>query len=106
MSQHVCSIERYRLLRVDCNFTSCYITLKLLEVSTSSVFSFTWFLFVLQVIAAMMYKASRLLTAEDGQRMVTMAKGLALNAKWDAALRVYGVSSEISIFLTDTQVSL
>ncbi|KAM3186888.1 hypothetical protein ACTXT7_003420 [Hymenolepis weldensis] len=45
----------------------------------------------IQVIAAMMYKASRLLTAEDGQRMVTMAKGLALNAKWDAALRVYGL---------------
>ncbi|VDN96726.1 unnamed protein product [Rodentolepis nana] len=45
----------------------------------------------IQAIAVMMYKASRLLGAEDAARMVAMAKGLALNAKWDAALRVYGL---------------
>nr|CDS31626.1 kinetochore associated protein 1 [Hymenolepis microstoma] len=45
----------------------------------------------IQAIAAMMYKASRLLRAEDAERMVAVAMGLALNAKWDAALRPYGL---------------
>ncbi|KAM7536007.1 hypothetical protein Aperf_G00000094217 [Anoplocephala perfoliata] len=44
-----------------------------------------------QIIAGMMFKASSLLRTESSEKMIRMARGLAMNAKWDAALRVYGL---------------
>lgn len=44
----------------------------------------------------MMFKAANYLPTEASQQMMEMAQSLSMNAKWDAALRVYGVS----VFLT------
>ena len=39
----------------------------------------------------MMFKAAKMLPCEASQQMIEMARGLSMNAKWDAALRNYGV---------------
>ncbi|VDK20851.1 unnamed protein product [Taenia asiatica] len=45
----------------------------------------------IQVIASMMFKAANYLPTEASQQMIEMAQSLSMNAKWDAALRVYGL---------------
>ncbi|EUB59861.1 hypothetical protein EGR_05337 [Echinococcus granulosus] len=45
----------------------------------------------IQVIASMMFKAAAYLPIEASQQMIEMAQGLFMNAKWDAALRIYGL---------------
>ncbi|KAL5108770.1 hypothetical protein TcWFU_003767 [Taenia crassiceps] len=45
----------------------------------------------IQVIASMMFKAASYLPIEASKQMVEMAQSLSRNAKWDAALRIYGL---------------
>ncbi len=40
----------------------------------------------------MMFKAARFLPEDHSKQLIEMARGLSMNAKWDGALRVYGVS--------------
>ncbi|CDI98665.1 kinetochore associated protein 1 [Echinococcus multilocularis] len=45
----------------------------------------------IQVVASMMFKAAAYLPIEASQQMIEMAQCLFMNAKWDAALRIYGL---------------
>uniref|UniRef100_A0A5K3F2G7 Fanconi anemia group I protein n=1 Tax=Mesocestoides corti TaxID=53468 RepID=A0A5K3F2G7_MESCO len=44
-----------------------------------------------QVVASMIFKAANLLPSDGSPQLIEMARGLSVNAKWDAALRVYGL---------------